>query len=286
MSDKSLLSSVSQYGLFSLRYFPFSNTSRVGKERRRNEFGLAIRHLFLRFLIKVESQAMRRLFTESELNDIAHGSIDNFNIHHIRGINIGGRNFNTDLLPEINKIYLSKDEVSGLSHRDWEPVVLGRRMEHYLRNQERRGHLKTAFQNLFAGYLVFLPRELHQKIEDEIITPAIEDAQENYKPQILLPYTTQLLIDPKSKAYKKLIKEGLVSAVERPEQPTVVSYNKTTFRSAPMETPMVASKKRLTKKTVTKTPTKKRKPNTVAKHSIKPAVKKKAQEGRSGRQHG
>ena len=169
MSHEDLLSSVSQYGLFSLRYSPVVNTSRVAKERRRNEFGLAIRHLFLRFLTKVESRTIQRLFTEAEINDIAHGSIDTFNVHHLRGLDIGGRNFNPDFIPDIKRIHLSNREVSGISlHCDWEHIVFGRRMEHYLEMQERRGQLKSAFHNLFAGNLIGSGFELLESLGIEI----------------------------------------------------------------------------------------------------------------------
>ena len=217
MSRKELLSSVSQHGLFSMRYFPLVHPSEVAKQRQRDEFGLAIRSTFLRYLIKVESREMKRLFTESELHDLSCGSIDNFNIHHIRGINIGGKNYNPKFTTPIGQIFLPDREVKGLSHRVYPFIVFKRRLERFLREKEERGQLKKTFENLFAGHLVLMPKALHEKLERQLIWPAIVEADEMQEKRILLPYTTRLFISPLSKEYKAMSKDGVTQFF--PSQP-------------------------------------------------------------------
>jgi len=218
MSRKSLLSSVSQHGLFTMRYFPMVHPSEVSRQRMRDEFGLAIRSIFLRYLIKVESREMRRLFTQAELHDLSCGSIDNFNIHHIRGINIGGTNYNPKFTTAISRIFLPNRDVSGLPHRVYPFIVFRRRLERFLQEKEERGQLRKTFENLFAGHLVLMPKALHEKLERQLIYPSIVAADEARDKKILLPYTTQLFISPLSKEYSALSKDGVTQFF--PSSPT------------------------------------------------------------------
>lgn len=219
MSRKDLLSSVSQHGLFSMRYFPIVHPSMVAKQRRRDEFGLAIRSIFLRYLIKIEEREMNRIFTESQLHDLSCGSIDDFNIHHIRGINIGGTNYNPEFTPAIDRIFLPNREVKGLSHRVYPFIVFRRRLEHFLQEKEERGQLKKTFENLFGGHLVFMPKALHEKLEKQLIYPSVVAATEARDKKILLPYTTRVFISPLSKEYNALVKDG-VTQFHPTQQPT------------------------------------------------------------------
>lgn len=212
MSRQDLLSSVSQYGLFSMRYFQFSNPNKLLKQRRRDEFGLAIRSLFLRYLIKVESREMQRIFDEEQLHDLSCGSKGfDFNTHHIHGIDIGGTNYNPELTSEINKVFLPAREMRHFSHRTYPAIVFGRRMEYFLREKEQHGQLDKTFRKLFSGYLVFMPVDLHETLEQKLIYPSITEARKNGEQRVLLPYTTRLLISPKSKEYCAMKESGAIS---------------------------------------------------------------------------
>ena len=162
--------------------------------------------LILREVTKCQRSA---IFTESQLYDLSCGSVDNFDIHHVLGINIGGTNYDPKFIEEINQVFLSKREMKGLSHNTNEPAIFKKKLEHFLEMKEEQGQLKKTFENLFAGHLVLIPKALHEKLEKQLIHPSIVEASEARNKQILLPYTTRVFISPLSKEYNAMAKDGV-----------------------------------------------------------------------------
>ena len=168
------LSQEHKLGLFQLKNVnrPPQRAERV--EDLRQDFSLGIRAAFLRYLPQVDPQAFFRLFNQEQRNLIEMGfQPTGWNIHHQQPLQWGGRNFNPAFAAEISQIKLTKEQEKkcqkdkGTYHARKQALQLSI----YLKKAQENNHLKKTFLDLFNGYLILLPEETHNALENQYLQP-------------------------------------------------------------------------------------------------------------------
>lgn len=172
--QRELLQKIAHNTHFHLCTVPFERTDVSTFKKIRSEFNDAIRPVFLKYLVKVESRFISSHFSPEEHDKMAQGYLPfGWTVHHQKSISCGGLNMAKEYYPRIRKMTLTPDEMVLLPE-DVEKqanYILACQLNRFLAVKEKSGSLTSTFYKMFQRYLILLPQALHQALEDSFLTP-------------------------------------------------------------------------------------------------------------------
>lgn len=174
LAQRELLLKIANKSHFHLCSMPFERTSVPVFKKIRNEFNLAVRPMFLKYLAKVEAQFIATHFSEENQNRMKQGYLPiGWTVHHQRAISCGGLNMTKDYYPRIRKMTLTKEEMVLLPEdpEEKDNYILACQLNRYLSIKEKSGLLKSTFFKMFQRHLILLPQALHVALEEAFLTP-------------------------------------------------------------------------------------------------------------------
>ncbi|MBE6449825.1 MAG: hypothetical protein E7013_03940 [Alphaproteobacteria bacterium] len=180
---------------------------------RRKKFHRSIQKVFVKYLYLVDSQSIRKFFNQKEILALQLGELpSNWTVHHQKSIFWGGTNFNPKFEQQIYQTPLTKTQENKCKkQQNAEELKLRFQLENFLQNALKKGHLKRTFLELFKGYLIALPIDIHRKLEDDYLKPqeaqATQDEETNpsntFKYEISYPIWNQLIYHGQDFSKKK-----------------------------------------------------------------------------------
>ena len=170
---------------------------------RRKNFHHAVQKAFVKYLYLIDRQTIKKLFNNEEILAMQLGELSsNWTVHHQKSIFWTGKNFNSKFEQQIYQTPLTRTQEKKCKKQEHsEELRLRFQLENFLQNALRKGHLKRTFLELFNGYLILLPKDLHRKLEDDYLQPQQQQAKEDeekdpsntFKYEISYPVWDQLI---------------------------------------------------------------------------------------------
>ena len=150
---------------------------------RRQKFHRSIQKVFVKYLYLVDSQSIKKFFNQKEILALQLGELPSeWTVHHQKSIFWGGTNFNPAFEQKIYQTPLTKTQENKCKkQRNSDELKLRFQLENFLQNALKKGHLKRTFLDLFKGYLIVLPIDIHRKLEDDYLKPQQTHAEQDEK---------------------------------------------------------------------------------------------------------
>lgn len=176
-------------------------------ERNREHyfFDRSIRPIFLKYLLKAYPEVSGQLFNDENLNRMKDGkNPQGWTIHHQKPLLLGGKHMQGSFYNDIRKQALP--EGTSLSSEETFKIQL----DSYLAQKEKEGTLKQTMNGIFSGYIVLIPHNLHEALENDIIEPQKDNIFQNFGKHtfyLSVPYWFGLINDGKTSDEKQKSKK-------------------------------------------------------------------------------
>ncbi len=142
-------------------------------KRHREEFGVAIKPIFLKYLPIVDPSSVQKIFSKAQIEELKKGrSPMNWNVHHQKPLILGGRNFEPYFEDKIRSQKLSEAQQKEVDKAEFpELKTLYFQLDNYLQKSLSQKRLEKDFSYLFRGHLILIPISVHEKFETEFLQP-------------------------------------------------------------------------------------------------------------------
>ena len=171
------------------------------RNRERYFFDRSIRPIFLKYLLKAYPEVSGQLFNDENLNRMKDGkNPQGWTIHHQKPLLLGGKHMQGSFYNDIRKQPLL--EGTSLSSEETFKIQL----DSYLAQNEKEGTLKQTMNRIFSGYIVLIPHNLHEALENDIIKPQKDNILPNFGKHtfyLSVPYWFSLINDGKTSDEKQ-----------------------------------------------------------------------------------